>query len=393
MPTSPSSSERAIQALPDPTPHPAIITSGVAHVVFAYDIGLSINLDLAQRNLAESSRENVLRHTHRAPQYFQYRPAPVRIERPAAVVALGRFATGAAVACTLYDFGAISICYDIPLDGPFEDMLPLSEALYDNPELLADSRRHAEALLNDIRPAVGKALLADLVEDYVVYHVASLRGAGDGSEDASPPGPESFVKEHRAMIAKVLRSDRNASSRGEMRDAMSSRIAYSESDYCVIDWNAALLLGPEEAANDVRAVLEFANVELLEMRYLDDRLDAALDASYEAMGGNGWVRAILPFGDRVNLAKISRMQVDHALLFEGVNNSLKLLGDQYLARVYRKTADRLHLPDWDASVLRKLETVETIYEKIHDRQSTRRMEVLEWIIILLFVADLVIALS
>ena len=44
---------------------------------------------------------------------------------------------------------------------------------------------------------------------------------------------------------------------------------------------------------------------------------------------------------------------------------------------------RFHLDDWDTSVLRKLETLESIYEKISDQASNRRMEILEWVIILL----------
>ena len=86
-----------------------------------------------------------------------------------------------------------------------------------------------------------------------------------------------------------------------------------------------------------------------------------------------------------DLWRIAELQVDSAVLYEGVNNALKLLGDQYLARVHRLIAQRFHLPDWDASIRRKIQTVESIYQKISDRQSARRMEVLEWIIILLTV--------
>jgi hypothetical protein len=99
------------------------------------------------------------------------------------------------------------------------------------------------------------------------------------------------------------------------------------------------------------------------------------------------------FPSRANLAnlrEIAQWQVDSAILFEGVNNVLKLLGDQYLARVYRLTAQRFHLTEWDSSILRKLETLESIYEKISDQIVTRRMEVLEWIIIILFVISIVL---
>ena len=69
-----------------------------------------------------------------------------------------------------------------------------------------------------------------------------------------------------------------------------------------------------------------------------------------------------------------------------------LLGDQYLARVYRIVSQRFHLEAWDASILRKLQTLESIYGKMSDRAGTRRMEVLEWIIIILIALSLAVSL-
>jgi len=84
--------------------------------------------------------------------------------------------------------------------------------------------------------------------------------------------------------------------------------------------------------------------------------------------------------------------VDNAVLFEGVNNTLKLIGDQYLARFYRVVNRRFHLGEWDASILRKLQTLESIYEKISVQASNRRMELLEWVIIFLIAFSIVLEL-
>ena len=51
---------------------------------------------------------------------------------------------------------------------------------------------------------------------------------------------------------------------------------------------------------------------------------------------------------------------------------------------------RFHLADWDASILRKLETLESIYQKMSDFAGTRRMELLEWIIIVLITLSIVL---
>ncbi len=140
---------------------------------------------------------------------------------------------------------------------------------------------------------------------------------------------------------------------------------------------------------DVLAVLEFANVELLEMRFLDDQLDRALSDAFEATQRRE--QGIFA-STAADMRRIARLQMDSAILFEGVNNALKLLGDQYLARVYRLAAQRLHLPEWDASIIRKLGTLESIYDKISDRQAVRRAETLEWIIILLIAFEIVMSI-
>jgi uncharacterized Rmd1/YagE family protein len=44
----------------------------------------------------------------------------------------------------------------------------------------------------------------------------------------------------------------------------------------------------------------------------------------------------------------------------------------------------------DASILRKLETLDSIYDKMTDRATTARMELLEWIIVVLIAISIVI---
>src|SRR5262249_44271910 len=145
--------------------------------------------------------------------------------------------------------------------------------------------------------------------------------------------------------------------------------------------------------DDVRAVLEFANMQLLEMRFLDAELDRALDRSYEMISRpRGWKGQRLPRSARAGLERVAKMQADGAILFERVSNALKLLGDQYLARVYRACSQRYRLAEWNSGILRKLETIESIYQKAHDAATNQRMELLEWIIIVLITLEIVLSL-
>jgi hypothetical protein len=278
----------------------------------------------------------------------------------------------------VYDFGAVAVIYAFPIAGAFADLLQLSEDLYDNEALLADSRLRVDELLKVIGDAALQATVAPLVEDYVVFNIDAFSERFDA---------DAFCSLHRRQIAQILRAERQPLSDSEIDDAMAARISYGTQDLTIVDWNAALVVDRE--GEDTRAVLEFANVELLEMRYLDQRLDRAMDQAYDALSRPSLKNLPRLFGSYgAALRRVAELQVDNAVLFEGVNNTLKLLGDQYLARVYRLVNRRFHLDEWDASILRKLQTLESIYEKISDQAANRRMEILEWVIIILIAASI-----
>jgi hypothetical protein len=343
-------------------------------MTFAYDAARAVDLEAASRRIGETTRRPSIRHKRRTPMYFEYEPAPLAVTRDAESVAVAGFTTRPSLEIVLYDFGAVAAIYALPLEGPFDALLDLSEALYDNETLLADSRRQVEWLVGVIGDAAYKPALSPLVEDYVIFHVEAFE---------EPVDAQGFCTEHRRKLAQILRAEDQALSDQEVDDALAARTTYGVEDITIIDWNAALVIDAE--GEDVRAVLEFANVELLEMRYLDQQLDRALDEAYIQLSRRA--AGLLGFS-KADLRRVAELQVHNAVLFEGVNNALKLLGDQYLARVYRIANRRFHIEDWDASILRKLQTLESIYEKISDQAATRRMELLEWIIILLIAVSI-----
>jgi hypothetical protein len=363
----------------------AIILRGECHVLFAYDLGLSIDLDRARALLtlpAEEARVRTLLDDRPTPKYLEFQPKPVRTsERADEVGPVAGMDVSHDSDATLFDFGAACVSYRVPFAATLESLLALSVELYDHAELKDDSRRRIDDLLRTIGGAIARPRVASAVEDYVVFVVdpASLRSL-----------PEEFFAAHRGMLGRILRAEAKPISEQEEADALSCRLSYTPNDLALIDWNGALVI--QEDAADLLAVLEYANVELLEMRHLDEQLDRALDEAYRITQHPSGLGTVFIRHKASDHQRIAKMQMDSALLYEGVNNALKLLGDQYLARVYRGAAQRLHLPEWDATILRKLETLDSIHEKMSDRQTNRRMEILEWIIILLIAFEVVMSL-
>ena len=207
---------------------PLLIEQGICYALFAYDTGLAINLDEAERHVTAIKERGRIRHKARAPHYFEYRPAPLRLTQETVSLAFGDYRSSEAVEVMLYDFGAVTVIYRIPINGPFEGLLSLSESLYENETLLAESRHRLDQLVRDIRPAIDRPSTSSEVEDYL--HAGchpnlrrSLR---------SPVCPRPSQRTHAALRSRNPRSDvlpnfiqpgRHGPDRLECRDRVRTR--------------------------------------------------------------------------------------------------------------------------------------------------------------------------
>lgn len=351
------------------------------HVFYAHEVGLGIDLQAAELLLRDAAARGALRDSRRIP-HLNFRQPPLRLALDAAPVAFDGFSSSGTVFVTLYEFGAASVRYTLGCPD-LDRLLALSISLERREQLKDDSRRRVEELLDAIKAAVNRPRLAPVPEDYFVFRPAAEDGAA-----AVPPGELLARSRHR--LAQLLRAETATLSEEEVDDALSARIAYRDDDLAIIDWNSAVVVGRE--VEDVLAVLEYANVSLLELRWLDDQLDRLIDQSYDKLmhrGPGSRFRRGFPLMPDREARRVAEYQIDGTLLFEAVSNALKLIGDPFLARLYRLAAQRLHLGEWDDSIRRKLQVLDSIYEKMADRASTRRLEVLEWIIILLIALSII----
>lgn len=355
---------------------------GRCTVMFAFDIGYGIDLEAARAAVGGEFAAPVAGEAP-TPRRGVAPPRPLRVHRAAPPVEVSgagsRWVTTPEASVSLFDFGAASVAMRFEIDEPLEGLVGLSTALYSNAALVAAARAVAEQTQAALGGAVASPEPLTHVEDYVVYEVTRPPGAMDASAWVTQAGP---------TLARALRAEASTLSNDETTEALAARLSYGPGDAALVDWNAALLVAPapSRGLDDELGVLEYTNVELLEMRVLDDRLDAALDAAFAAAQRGRW------WAEAADLATVAKLQVEAALMFEAVNNAAKLIGDQYLSRLYRASARRLHLGEWDAAILRKLQTLESIYEKMNDRRANRRMEILEWIIIVLIAAEIVMSL-
>lgn len=351
---------------------PFLIAKGRCYVYLAFDVGLSINLDLAANELrAQSERPQVGKH-RRQPQWFGYDPPPLRFTLPVTPVRLGAWETEANIEATVWDFGAISLAYRIALAErtALSDLVVLSELLDRSDDLEEEARKFIAGIAERLEVAIKRPKIQETVEDYFVYEIEPSAG--------SPP-VDAFVASNSLVIAQILRAEHADLSNEMIEASLRHRCSYTKNDIVIIDWNGAIVYGTDN--DDICAVLEFAQSQLLEMRLLDEQLDNDLDDAYPFTDrpGQGWAQT--------TITHLDRLKIDAALLYEGIKNASNLIGEQFLATVYRRVSERFDFAELDQSITRKLSVIDAIAEQVNNRRTVRQSQLLEIIIIVLILIE------
>src|SRR5262249_39222442 len=143
------------------------------------------------------------------------------------------------------------------------------------------------------------------------------------------PGLVALFASQADWLASLVRLDLEPLSPEEVTEALRLRISYTADDLFVADWPAAVLI--DQDCEETLQVIEFANLQLLEYRNIDRRLDDSLNTAYALI--HGLRRSWLPFWHTHArpLRVLGDLKVEATDLFERTGNVLKLVGDQYLA--------------------------------------------------------------
>ncbi len=353
--------------------------SVVVHLAFAFDIGDEIDLERA-RPLLQGELGQLPRR-RRTPESIGYRPAPIRVpvDPIGFRLPVDTVATQSPKAeLTLFDFGAISLAVRFPIQATPAELLQLAATLAEPAPINEAARRLIAPWIERLRPAVYDFSLSTMSEEYIVFQLGEPRSL--------------WLDTHADWIASLIRLESEPLSRGEVSEATRLALSYTPTDLVVLDWAAGFIIDPDCA--DTLQVIEFANVQLLEFRHIDDRLDDRLEAAYRLIrpdrrrrwGAGLWKT----HGDAVR--QVRELEIEAASLFERVDNALKLIGDQYLSRVFDLASTRFHLDGWQQSIRRKLETVGNVYDLLVQQAGGHRMEALEITVVILIALEIALAL-
>jgi hypothetical protein len=352
--------------------------SGNVFVYKLFDIGHEVDLKKAQGLLGQigSSEEFKLRRGVRS---VVIEEIPLVLNLDNIQLNVGGSPYHVSIVAKLWNFCALSLSFRIEISQPLpgEELLKLTSLLADHEELNEIAKSKALLLIDLLRPAIKNPKLWGQFEEYMVYI------------DQNLPANETRIEEllKSDFLFQLLAAEPKHSLSHQMRELVSqNKIQYSKNDLVVIDWDSAYIISEGDAL-DIADVIEFANIQLLELRYYDDLLDRKMSALYrEVMTADQTIfnKSFKKLNDEAGQIYLEVIEV-----IERIDNSFKVVGDVYYARIFRSALDRFRLKEWKSNVDQKLRNLLDVSQLNNGEIHNRRSQYLEIIIIILIAIEVV----
>jgi hypothetical protein len=360
------------------------IQTGAVIGLRLFDVCAAIDLAVAAEELKSGAAEKRVTITHRITRriasIFRRSALPLRLALGRRMFELEGTNVPIDLALDVYDYGTIAFIAELQLEAgtSLADARRLVRHAYDSDEVTdlarAEVERVRERLVKSARDPhdwrKAQAYTVLFLQDAPPAEVLAWDGlpallAGDAYDGVPSPDTRADVRAH---------SD-----------------SHYADDLISIGSRAAVIVDPS-GSRELLDLVQFALSQLLQLRFYDEELDRELATLRRDFArGRGVLGLFRAHGLLVRDA--SRRFVEITSFTERIDNSLKVLGDDYSARVYGKATDRLGLLLLKDSVATKQRLVADMYEVFaHEAESLRSL-LLEMTIVLLIVVEIVLAFA
>jgi hypothetical protein len=347
-----------------------------------FDVSDEINLSLVEAKIKEGTKRMRL---SRYPfmKALEFTNPPVSFVLPGFSKELFGQDTTIQVVAKAYDFGVLSFAFNFPIpEGTsFNDLEAVSQVLDTDKSIDDKAWEYIRQLVSNLDDAIIRSSIKeDYTEDYMIVLIQELTGEMSVAD---------FL--HQYDPSRLLLFEKRELSAQASEEALKYRFSYYPDDLVIVNYDSALVIEPS-GSSDVFDILEFANAQILELRYYDHVLDRQLSWIYSELAKR---RAVSAFRlrDYERLAKkVTEIVADLTEVTEKVDNALKVTEDVYYARIYRAAMMLFRSRDWEASIKEKLQVVTNTSKMIYDEISTKRGHLLELGIIILILIEIIILL-
>ncbi len=278
-----------------------------------------------------------------------------------------------------YDYGVVSITLEFPVRNI---ALPSFEALVfslaENEDIERECRKQLKNVISLLEDALLGFNISRFEEDYTVYYIESL---------LPEISADRFFNTYD--ISRLMLYEERPLSNRVKNELMSLRFSYYENDGVVLNYDNALIIEPS-GSMEIADILEFANAQLLELRYYDHVVDRELDYIYERISAKGALSIWKIRKYEKLAAKVMRTIAELTDITEKIDTSLKVTEDVYYAKIYMAALRLFRVKEWEDSIKKKLDIATNTYDRVYSEISNKRIELLELAILILIALDIII---
>ncbi|HKL86242.1 MAG TPA: hypothetical protein VJ861_07930 [Treponemataceae bacterium] len=349
---------------------------------FVYDAGRSIDLSKAAKLIPASTEPWIIRNRRDTPQSLSL-PHPLIVQLAKIICPPEHPFETITLTARIFEDGVISMNALVTGSFLLEQLHKIRyTAFYVNDtETTIDTWVDASMQLffNEIQEAI-------TFEQYVFS--AFIRQCYTVFCLTTPiPKPQTFVQENREIIACLLNGEQlnTRLHESQIEATLRGAFCYTEHDFAVFDLDRCLIIDPERDYQDILLVIEQVICQLVALRSLDTLLDRWLDKAEND------IKIIFKHNSarlkllKVKLANIQALTFDALFILENLENSSKIIGDYFLGQIFNNLCQQLNTDGWKLSIERRLKTLESVYRRLSEHDSERRMVFLEVMFIIVCV--------
>lgn len=334
-----------------------------------FDVAEEIDLNRVEEVFAQE-KVTRLRLSKVKPKSMQFRNPPVTMYLEGDRLTIGGRTYPTSVYARAYDFGVISIVLRLPLpaDLSYNELLNLAVELSEEDLLDPLFAGYADMICRILEPALIKPGRSEFEEDFIIYFFRHWSADWD---------PVPLLLAEKEPVSEQVR-----------RETLANSFSYTPEDLTIITWDSALVYD-SEGTPDIPDLLEFANAQLLELRYYDHLLSNELENMYDSIAElqRQPFRRLAKY--RRILRRITETVLDITEITERIQNSLKVTEDIFYARVYSAALHVLRTRTWMESIQNKINLIQRHYTFLNDQLTNQRNMQLEFIIVVLILIEVI----
>jgi len=206
--------------------------------------------------------------------------------------------------------------------------------------------------------------------------------------------PNAFIRENEKILASFLMGENPEVDlhQNQIDDTLKNSFSFLKQDIAIFDFNRCLIIDSTKDYEDLLLIVELGNFQHLKLRILDRLLDIHLDnAEYD-------IRSIF-IKSRLLLRRLSkklgylfRLRYDFIFILENLENVSKIIGDYYLAQIYRHLGKIFRFKQWSESIHNRMRILDDIYTTAKSTKTDKLILYLEILLGVVFTLEFILFL-